>query len=90
MPTNNTALDPKKKKKFLERERHACINKFTHTYIPKKEKLREREREREREPGAEVVFNKKRVGGCGERRRGREKKHCYFLVVLLLVSLLTL
>ena len=87
MPTNNTALDPKKKK-FLERERHACINKFTHTYIPKKEKLRERERERE--PGAEVVFNKKRVGGYGERRRGREKKHCYFLVVLLLVSLLTL
>lgn len=40
--------------------------------------------------GAEVVFNKKRVGGCGERRRGREKKHCYFLVVLLLVSLPTL
>ena len=33
----------KKKKKFLERERHACINKFTHTYIPKKEKLKERE-----------------------------------------------
>ena len=32
-----------KKKKFLERERHACINKFTHTYIPKKEKLKERE-----------------------------------------------
>ena len=42
------SIRPKKKKKFLERERHACINKFTHTYIPKKEKLRERERERER------------------------------------------
>ena len=74
MPTNNTALDPKKKKKFLERERHACINKFTHTYIPKKEKLRERERERERENLEQrLCLTRKGLGGVeregeGERR----------------------
>ena len=89
MPTNNTALDPKKKKKILG-EGKTCMHKQIHTYIYTKKREKLREREREREPGAEVVFNKKRVGGCGERMRRREKKHCYSMVVLLLLSLLTL
>ena len=83
------SIRPKKKKKILG-EGKTCMHKQIHTYIYTKKREKLREREREREPGAEVVFNKKRVGGYGERRRGREKKHCYFLVVLLLVSLLTL